>query len=295
MDKCLQCPRNCGIDRKINQGFCGEKSLRVSHVMLHHWEEPIISGSEADNGSGTIFFTGCNLKCVYCQNWEISNNGIGKSISVSELVEIIKKLENAGALNINLVTPTHFANEIISALKTYKPKVPVVWNTSGYENPEIIEKLSGLVDVFLTDLKYFSTSLASKYSKANDYFDFASKSILKMREVVGDDIIENGLMKKGIIIRHMVLPGCSKDSIEILEWIHKNMGNKTRLSIMNQYLPCFKAKEYAEINKKVTMIEYKRIVNYAIKLGFENIFTQDISSSSEDFIPEFKGEKPFGY
>ena len=197
-ERCVVCPRRCGCNRNEVKGFCGEKQLKVSHVMQHYWEEPLISGDESGCGSGTIFFTGCNLKCVYCQNWEISNNGIGKQISIDELIDIFKKLENAGVNNINLVTPTHFANEIIKALTIYKPKVPVVWNTSGYENPETIEKLKGLVDVFLTDIKYFSTELSNNYSKAQDYFEFASTSIIKMREIVGEDVVCDGLMKKGL-------------------------------------------------------------------------------------------------
>ena len=279
MDKCFLCPRKCGTDRKINSGFCGEKNLKISHVMLHHWEEPVISGDVQDKGNGTIFFTGCNLKCVYCQNWEISSNGKGVSLSVPELVDLFKRLEDAGALNINLVTPTHFASEIIEALKIYKPMIPVVWNTSGYESAETIERLAGLVDVFLTDLKYFSTELSGKYSQAKDYFEFASKAILKMREIVGEDVIENGLMKRGVIVRHMVLPGCTADSVKILDWIAGNLGQTTIVSIMNQYLPCFKACEYPEINRKVDGLEYKRVVNYAIKLGLINAYTQELASS----------------
>lgn len=286
MDKCLVCPRKCGVDREKFSGYCGEKKLRVSHFMLHHWEEPIISGN--NKGSGTIFFSGCNLKCVYCQNYEISNNGTGKTISVDELVELFKRFENAGAENINLVTPTHFADEIILALKKYKPSIPVVWNTSGYELVETIEKLKGLVDIFLTDLKYYSNDLAKKYSSADNYFDIASKAILTMREIVGEDKIEKGLMKKGLIIRHMVLPGCSEDSVKILEWIKDKMGCDTIISIMNQYLPCNKAELYPEINRKVKPIEYKRVVKKALLLGFKNAYIQDEESSTEEYIPNFK-------
>ena len=263
--------------------------------MLHHWEEPEISGNEQDCGSGTIFFTGCNLKCAYCQNWEISNNGVGKNVSVEDLVEIFKVLEAAGALNINLVTPTHFVDEILSSLKIYKPKVPVVWNTSGYESVETIEKLKGFVDVFLTDIKYFSPELSKKYSAAENYFKCASAAIVKMRDVVGEDIIVDGLMKKGIIVRHMVLPKCSSDSIKVLDWIKETLGTTTILSIMNQYTPCFNAKMYPEINQKVPSIEYKRVVNYAITQGFTKVYAQEECSANAEFIPEFKGFKPFGY
>ena len=254
--KCNICPRNCNIDRNSLTGFCSEKSMRISHVMLHHWEEPLISGECNSTGSGTIFFAGCNLKCVYCQNYEISSNGNGILTAPEKLVEIIKDLENQGALNINFVTPTHFTDEIITALKIYKPSIPIVWNTSGYETIETLEKLIGLVDVFLTDLKYFSPELSKKYSSCPNYFEFASNAILKMREIVGDDEIQNGLMKKGVIIRHMVLPSCSTDSIKILDWINSNLGNKTIISIMNQYTPYHKAKNFPEINKKLKPIEY---------------------------------------
>lgn len=289
------CPRRCGTNRETDNGFCGEKSLRVSHVMLHHWEEPIISGAETDAGSGTIFFTGCNLKCVYCQNHEISRNGEGLRVSVGELVEIIKDLENAGALNINLVTPTHFTDEIIEALKLYKPQIPIVWNTSGYEMPKTIERLKGFVDVFLTDLKYYDHNLSKKYSKAENYFEYASKSVIAMREIVGEDEIKDGLIKKGIIVRHMVLPNNSSDSVKILEWIKENLGTQTIVSIMNQYTPCADVKDYPEINRRVSPLEYKRVVNKAISLGFNTIFTQDNASASTEYIPSFKGEKQFKY
>lgn len=295
MDKCNICPRKCGINRKTSVGFCGEKALRISHIMLHHWEEPAISGAQNSVGSGAIFFTGCNLKCVYCQNWEISNNGTGKIVTPSELVEIFKKLEVAGASNINLVTPTHFADEIIEALKIYKPHIPVIWNTSGYERVETIEKLKGLVDVFLTDIRYFSPEASKKYSLAEDYFACASVAIKKMREVVGADEFKDGFMQKGMIVRLLVLPNMSKEAINILDWIKDNLDNNTIVSIMNQYLPCYKAKDYPEINRKVKKIEYDRVVSYAKKLGFLNAYIQENSSSSQEFIPNFKGENLFKF
>lgn len=295
MDKCCICPRECGVNRNISGGFCGEKKLKIAHIMFHHWEEPPISGDENFVGSGAIFFSGCNLKCVYCQNWEISNNKEGKAVSVSELVDIFKKLECAGANNINLVTPTHFAEEIIEALKIYKPQVPVVWNTSGYEKPETIEKLRGLVDIFLTDIRYFSPETAKKYSLAEDYFDCASCAVKKMREVVGQDKFNGGLMKKGVIIRLLVLPNMTTEAIKILDWINDNLGNKTIVSIMNQYFPCYKAKDYPEINRKVREIEYSRVVHYAEKLGFNNAYTQEKTSASQEYVPNFKGKKPFKF
>lgn len=286
--KCNNCPRMCNVDRTTKRGFCNEKSMRVSHVMLHHWEEPIISGDENAVGSGTIFFSGCNLKCVYCQNYKISSNGSGDLTTPEKLVEIMKGLEKKGALNINFVTPTHIANEIIEALKIYKPSIPIIWNTSGYESIEMLEKLSAFVDIFLTDLKYYSSELSTKYSSCSNYFSVASKAILKMREIVGEDIINDGLMKKGLLIRHMVLPSASKDSIKILDWITNNLGNQTIISIMNQYTPCYKASEFPEINRLVKPIEYDRVVSHARSLGYNFAFIQDKTSANSYFIPKFK-------
>ena len=263
----------------------------ISYSMLHHFEEPIISGEPCDQrGSGTIFFGGCNMKCVYCQNYELSHGVKGGEVSVLCLAYLMEFLEKQGAYNINLVTPTHYADKIIEALKIYKPNIPVVWNTSGYEKPEVIESLRGYVDIFLTDLKYYDSKLSNKLSKAPNYFEYASKSILKMREIVGEDIIENGLMKKGLIVRHLVLPNASSDSCDILEWISKNLGKDTIVSIMNQYLPFYKAKEIPEINRKLNLLEYKRVVQKALSLGLNNAFIQDEQSADECFVPPFNDE-----
>ena len=289
MEKCYLCPRNCGVDRKIQKGVCGAgDKMIVSYSMLHHFEEPIISGEPCDSrGSGTIFFGGCNMKCVYCQNFDLSHHAKGEEVSVLRLAYLMEHLEKVGAYNINLVTPTHFSDKIIEALKIYKPTIPVIWNTSGYEKPEIIESLKGYVDIFLTDLKYFDSQLSLKLSKAPDYFDCATKSILKMREVVGEDVIENGMMKRGLIVRHLVLPNSSADSIKLLEWVAENLGKNTVVSIMNQYVPFYKAKEMSEINRKVTTIEYKRVVQKALNLGLDNAYIQDSSSADEIYVPPF--------
>ena len=196
-------------------------------------------------------------------------------------------LEKQGAYNINLVTPTHFSDKIVEALKIYKPNIPVVWNTSGYEKPEVIEKLKGYVDIFLTDLKYYDSKLSLKLSKSSDYFEYATKSILKMREIVGEDVIENGMMKKGLIVRHLVLPNYSADSIKILEWLKENLGKNTIVSIMNQYVAFFKAKEMPEMNRRVTAIEYKRVVQKALSLGLNNAYIQESSSADEVYVPPF--------
>jgi len=285
--KCEICPRNCGINREKSRGFCLESELRVSKVMLHHYEEPIISGEEKAKGSGAIFFTGCNLKCVFCQNEPISHLGKGEKISVKKLVEIFKDLENQGALNINLVTPTHFTMQIIEALKIYKPQIPVVWNSSGYEKPEIIAQLKDYVDVYLVDLKYMNNDLAFRYSKAANYVENATESIKQMRKNQPIDVIEGGLIKKGVILRHLILPTHTNDSINCLNFVAKNLGENTIVSIMSQYEPRYNAKEYPEINRKITPLEYKRVVNHALKLNMFNCFTQDLSSADSKYTPKW--------
>lgn len=282
--KCELCPRKCGVNREENAGFCGVKTLKVARVMLHMWEEPIIS---VGKGSGAIFFSGCNLKCLYCQNFEISHQAKGNEISPKDLAEIFKDLEKRGAANINLVTPTHFANEIIEALEIYRPKIPIVWNTSGYEEVETIKKISKYVDVYLTDLKYFSSELSKNFSNAENYFEKASKAILEMRKAQPKDVVENGVMKKGLIVRHLVLPGCVKDSIKVLDWIKENLGNETYLSLMNQYTPCYKASENELLKRKIKPLEYKAAQAHALKLGFENGFFQESQSASKKYIPKF--------
>lgn len=282
--KCELCPRKCGVNREENAGFCGVKTLKVARVMLHMWEEPIIS---VGKGSGAIFFSGCNLKCLYCQNFEISHQAKGNEISPKGLAEIFKDLERRGAANINLVTPTHFANEIIEALEIYRPKIPIVWNTSGYEEVETIKKISKYVDVYLTDLKYFSSELSKNFSNAENYFEKASKAILEMRKAQPKDVVENGVMKKGLIVRHLVLPGCVKDSIKVLDWIKENLGSETYLSLMNQYTPCYKASGNELLKRKIKPLEYKVAQAHALKLGFENGFFQEPQSASKKYIPKF--------
>ena len=290
------CPRKCHVSREDTLGFCGAPStVKVSLASLFLFEEPIISGEEKNGikptGSGAIFFSHCNLKCCYCQNSEISAGGAGKEITIKHLAEIFKKLESAGAYNINLVTPTHYTDQIIEALKIYKPKIPIIWNTSGYDDPEVIKKLEGYVDIFLTDFKYISGGPAKKYSSAENYPEIAKKSILMMRKIVPDDFIENGLMKKGIIIRHLVLPGQTKDSLAVIDWINKNLGNKTYVSLMAQYTPMANAKLYPEINRKIKPIEYKILINRLTELGFCNVFLQDLDSATSSYTPDFLNQK----
>lgn len=291
---CSICPRNCNINRSKTVGFCkAGLNPKVSKVMLHYFEEPPISDK---NGSGAIFFSSCTLKCVYCQNFEISTECEGKEISIETLVSLFKQLENAGSNNINLVTPTHFTNQIIEALKIYKPKIPIVWNTSGYEKPETIKLLKDYVDIYLTDFKYFSSELSAKFSLAPNYFDVCSKATLEMRKNQPKDVFENGLMKKGIIIRHLCLPGQTKDSEKIIDWINNNLGNETYLSLMSQYVPMGNAKNHPEINRKIKPLEYKILINKLNNLGFKNVFLQDYSSASTEFTPDFnKQDQKFIY
>lgn len=286
--KCNVCPRKCNIDRNKNIGFCSAKNeIVVSKIMLHHWEEPIISGDQYAIGSGAIFFAGCNLKCVYCQNYDISNSCAGKTVTKQELIDIFKDFENKGALNINLVTPTHFTTQIVEALKSYKPSIPVVWNSSGYENADEIEKLKDLVDIYLVDLKYMDASLSQELSFAKDYPDVAKKCIIKMKENQPVDIIENGIMKKGVIVRHLVLPNCIENSFLCFDWLKNNLGTDQIISVMSQYVPCYKAKDNPKINRKLHKIEYKRVLAYIQKLGFCNGFLQEMESANNCYTPDF--------
>lgn len=257
---------------------------------MHKWEEPIISGK---NGSGTIFFSGCNLKCVYCQNYEVSR-GKGKDITPKTLVEIFKKIEDAGAHNINLVTPTQFAEDIAEACSIYKPNIPIAYNCGGYENIETLKILKDTVDIFMPDFKYSDNTLAKKYSNCENYFEICSKAILEMRKLRPQDIIENGLMKKGLIIRHLVLPNALSNSKGVIKWIADNMQKDTYLSLMGQYVPFGEADKFTEINRNLKPLEYKIAVNYAMNCGLENTFIQTLDSASQDFIPDFD-ESPIAF
>lgn len=285
---CNLCPRKCNVNRDLKSGFCGvSNTLKVARAQLHFWEEPIISGT---NGSGTIFFSGCNLKCVYCQNFNISKENFGKDITTQRLAEIFKELENAGAHNINLVTPSHYVKQIVEALNIYKPKIPVVYNTSGYDSVEELKMLEGYVDVYLTDLKYYSSELSQKYSSAKNYFEVCSLAIKEMIRQQPKNVMENGLIKKGVIIRHMVLPNCIDDSFKVLEWIKNNLGEDVIVSVMGQYTPYFNASKFPEINRKLKPVEYKLVINHFNKLGLKNGFMQSLDSADENFIPPFNLE-----
>lgn len=283
---CNMCPRKCNIDRTEKAGFCGmTDKIRIARAELHYWEEPCISG---EKGSGTIFFSGCPLKCVYCQNSEISSGGFGKEITTERLAEIFRELEEKGAHNINLVTPTHYSEQILKALEIYRPRIPVVYNCSGYESLETLKKFENVVDIYLTDIKYFDSEVSEKYSKAKDYFDAASEAVKEMIRQQPENIFdENGIMQKGVIIRHLVLPLNLTQTRKILEWIKNNLPDNVIISLMSQYIPFGKACEHKEINRKLTTREYEKALDMFDEFGFENGFMQELSSSKEDFIPPF--------
>jgi len=285
--KCNGCPRKCNIDRMKGVGVCGVCfQPKVAKAYLHKWEEPVISG---ENGSGTIFFSGCNLKCVYCQNYLISHQGQGKYITFERLAEIFKELEESGATNINLVSPSHYVDAIINALNIYRPHIPIVYNSSGYDSVENLERLKDYVDIFLVDFKYYSSELSKKYSNAQDYPEVAKNAILKMRELQPKEVIENDIMKKGVIIRHLVLPNSTDDSIEILKWIKENIKNPF-ISLMGQYTPMYNSDKFSDINRKIKPIEYKRVESFMLSLGLTEGYTQELISADGCYVPNFDGE-----
>ncbi len=284
--ECRLCPRECAVDRSTQKGRCGVgDEILLSRASRHMWEEPPISGTK---GSGTVFFTGCNLGCVYCQNYEISHGARGKAVTEERLGEIFRELEAQGVHNINLVNPTHYAHKIIKVLKKEKPSVPVVYNSSGYERVSTLKALEGLVDIYLPDLKYISSERSEKYSDAADYFEAASRAIIEMKRQCPENIYDDkGIMQKGLIVRHLVLPQNTNQSVKILLWIKDNLGTDTVISLMSQYTPHGEAKKYKELCRRITEREYEKVVFAAEDMGFKNIFIQDFASASEAFIPDF--------
>lgn len=280
---CSICPRHCNVDRSVNLGFCqSPDNFRVARAALHFWEEPCISGKE---GSGTVFFSGCNLKCVFCQNNEISAENKGVEISDDKLISIFENLISQGANNINLVNPTHYAKRLAKVLSRWKSTVPIVYNSSGYEEVETLKALDGLIDIYLPDLKYIRTEKAMRYSKAADYFEKASAALLEMRRQV-EDKFDGDIMKSGMIIRHLILPQNTNSSIAVLDFIKSNFPN-TFVSLMAQYTPCGDLSEFPEINRKITKREYEKVVNYAFDNSFDKLFIQELSSADKSFIPKF--------
>ncbi|MGN0598435.1 MAG: radical SAM protein [Oscillospiraceae bacterium] len=286
--KCELCPRRCGVDRTHGTGFCGEGAeLRAAKAYLHKWEEPCLSG---ENGAGTIFFSGCSLKCVFCQNYKISSENCGKVITVQRLGEIFLELQEKGAQNIELVSPTHFVPQIISALDLVKGRlnVPIVYNTGGYERVETLKMLDGYVDIFLPDFKYHNNEIAWKYSGAGDYFEVVCAAIDEMlRQVGAAEFDENGMMKRGVIIRHLTLPNHRHDSIAVLEEIASRWGTENiLLSLMSQYTPFFRSSEFPEISRRISTFEYNSVLKRAEELGFKG-FMQERSSAKEEYTPDF--------
>ena len=288
MSICTLCPRKCGVDREIMRGYCqsGDK-MHIARAKLHYWEEPPISGTR---GSGTIFFTGCSLRCAFCQNSEISGESLhGKDFTVEEFIETIKKLEAMGAHNINLVTAAHFVPAVLDALALYRPNLPIVYNSSGYESVETLRMLDGAVDIYLPDLKYFSPELSAAYSHAPDYFEIACAAIAEMYRQVLDPVMDpdTGLMQRGMIVRHLLLPGQAKDSKKILRYLHETYGDHIYISIMNQYTPLPQVADIEALNRTVTPEEYDRVLRFAERIGIEQGFRQEGSAACESFIPEF--------
>lgn len=291
LKKCKLCPRKCNIDRYNNTGFCGAGSqAKIALVSLHPWEEPCLVG---EKGAGTVFFSYCNLRCVYCQNYEISHGGKGIIVTDERLAEIFLEQQARGAATLDLVTPTHYALNIIKALDIARQQgfnLPVVYNSSAYETPETIAALNGYVDIYLPDLKYFSPEASEKYSKAKDYFKVASQAIQKMYEQVGKTVLANdGRMTSGVLVRHMVLPSYRHDSMQIVKWLWNNFGDNISISLMSQYTPMYKAGDYKKINRRLTTFEYESVVNYAIDLGIKKCFVQERRAASEEYVPSFDG------
>ena len=285
--KCFICPRKCGADRSVSKGVCGAgDKIKIARAAPHFWEEPCISGY---GGSGAVFFSGCNMKCVYCQNYEISSGCFGGEISTERLKEIYKELISEGVHNINLVTPTHFSEEILKTLN--EPlSVPVVYNTSGYDSIGTLRSFEGKIQIYIPDMKYMSASLAQKYSGASDYPETAEKAIKEMFRQTGEfELDSEGIMKKGVIIRHLMLPGELENTLDVIDWVSSEFDNKVMFSLMSQFTPNENCK-YKELQRRVTREEYEKAVDYMYLAGIENGFVQDFSSATSDYTPSFKLE-----
>ena len=291
IEKCEICPHNCKVNRlegKIGRCKATDK-VKIALASVHNFEEPCISGT---NGSGTVFFSNCNLKCVFCQNYKISQQGLGREISIEELADIFIEQQNKKVENINLVTPTMYIYHIIEAIKIARKKglnIPIVYNTNGYENVETIKKLNGYIDIYLPDLKYYDNDLAFKYSGVKNYLENATEAIKEMYNQVGTPVLdENGIMKKGVIIRHLVLPNNLQNSKDVLKWINDNIDNKVFVSVMAQYFPTHRAKDFPELNRKLTKEEYEEIENFLYSLNLDNGYIQELGEHEEEYVPDFE-------
>ena len=287
---CSLCPRSCRIDRTKKLGICrANDEVSLALVSLHQWEEPCLSGT---NGAGTVFFSHCNMRCIFCQNHEISTEGKGFVVSTGRLAEIFLQQQSRKAHCLELVTPTHYLPHILKALEIAKQKgltIPVVYNTSGYESVKVLESLQGYVDVFLPDFKYFYSETAREYSQAPDYPTVLKKALAKMFELVGKPVFKDGIMQKGVIVRHLILPWQYKESMQIVEYLWKTYGDDIYLSLMNQYTPMHKALNHPKLKRKLTSFEYDKVVNYALDLGITKCFIQEGKTASEKFVPNFDG------
>jgi putative pyruvate formate lyase activating enzyme len=304
LSDCTLCPRCCHADRTAGRtGYCGETaSVRAARAALLWWEEPCITGK---TGSGAFFFSGCNMRCLFCQNHAIANAEYGKPVTAGRMAEIFLSLQEQGAANLNLVTPTHVLPQVVDALILAKQQgltIPVVYNTGAYEKKEAIRRLDGLIDIYLPDLKYVSSELSGQFSGAPDYFAVASEAVAEMVRQCPDPVFADGsssldqeddaddpLMVKGVIVRHLALPGCGDDSRRVLQYLHAAYGNHIFISLMNQYTPMPQVKDHPLLSRKLTAEEYERLVDYAVSIGIENGFIQDGATQSDSFIPAFDG------
>ena len=289
MSKCNVCPHKCNIDRSKQKGRCrATDKVKIALASLHFYEEPCISG---ESGSGTVFFSHCNLNCVYCQNYKISQQNFGKEVTVENLANIFISQQQKGANNINLVTPTIYVNEIIEAIKIAKEKglnIPIIYNSSGYENVETIKKLEGYIDVYLPDFKYMDNQLGDKYSKVKNYTEIAQNAISEMYKQVGNVVLdEKGLIRKGVIIRHLILPGHIENTKEVLRWIKETFNDNVYLSLMAQYFPTNNVSEYSNLNRKLTKEEYDEVENYLYGMDIENGYIQELGEHEEEYVPDF--------
>ena len=289
LENCKICPHKCGINRTMNVGRCkATDKIKIALYSVHDFEEPCISGK---SGSGTIFFSNCNLNCVFCQNYEISQEGKGRFITIEELANIMIIQQEKGVENINLVTPTSYTLQIIEAIKIAKQqglKIPIVYNTNGYENVETLKLLEGYIDIYLPDLKYYYDDIAKKYSKIDNYFEYATSAIKEMYRQVGQPVLnEEGIMQKGLMIRHLVLPNNIENSKKVLKWIKENIDENVFISVMAQYFPTYKAKEIQEISRKLTQKEFSEIENYLYEIGLENGYIQELGEHEEEYVPKW--------
>ena len=285
---CTLCPRMCHVDRTTAVGYCKSGSaIRAARAALHHWEEPCISGTK---GSGAVFFSGCTLRCCFCQNYQISSEGFGKELTPRELAGVFLRLQDEGAHNIDLITATQYLPSVLPALDLVRHQltIPVIYNCGGYERVETIETLKDYVDIYLPDIKYYSPELSARYSGAADYFDHASAAITAMAAQTGPMVFEDGILKKGVILRHMVLPGARQDSIKLLHWISENLPkNHYMISLLSQYTPFYHSADHPEINRRLTTFEYQKVVDEAIALGLDQGYMQERSSAKEEYTPDF--------